>query len=143
MTGTTIPAVILSKDAILSAQDIPQESVFVPEWNGNVLVRGMSGLERDALEASMMEEKKQKGGKTTREMNLANFRGKLLVRSIVDPEGKRLFGDSEAEALGRKSAAALERVVSVAMRLSGLRDEDVEELVGNSDSDQPGGLPSS
>jgi hypothetical protein len=36
------------------------------------------------------------------------------------------------EALGKKSAAALNRVFEVAQRLSGITDDDVEELAKNS-----------
>ena len=58
---------ILGKKAILAAQDIPTEPVAVPEWGGEVLVRGLSGADRDAFEASVVE---QKGKKT--EYNLRN-----------------------------------------------------------------------
>jgi hypothetical protein len=50
---------------------------------------------------------------------------------MVDAKGQRLFSDAEAHALGKKSGAALERVSSVAMRLAGLTQDDVEELAGN------------
>jgi hypothetical protein len=39
-------------------------------------------------------------------------------------------------ALGGKSAAALERVFTVAMRLSGLTPDDVKDLTENLDSGQ-------
>ena len=44
---------ILSKEAILAADDLPREKVNVPEWGGEVLVRTMSGTDRDAFEASL------------------------------------------------------------------------------------------
>ena len=40
---------ILSKDAILAADDLPRETVHVPEWGGDVYVRTMSGTDRDAF----------------------------------------------------------------------------------------------
>ena len=43
--------------------------------------------------------------------------------------------------LGTKSAAALERISAVALRLSAMRQEDVEALVKNSDAAQSGDSP--
>ena len=44
----------LTKDQILEANDLQSESVTVPEWGGDVLVRTMTGADRDAFEASMI-----------------------------------------------------------------------------------------
>lgn len=113
----------LTRDAILNASDIETEEIEVPEWGGVVRVRGLSGTERDQFEQSMVEKRGKK-----REVNLANVRARLIALSVVDAQGNRLFGDADVAALGRKSAAALERVFDVARRLSGLNDEDVDEL---------------
>ena len=122
---------ILTRDQILQANDIITETVSVPEWGGEVLVRGLSGSQRDAFEDATLEQK----GKSRR-VNLANVRARLCAISIVDETGKRMFTDEDVRALGRKSAAALDRVFSAAQRLSGLSDEDVEELAKNSDGGQ-------
>lgn len=116
----------LTRDAILKAQDLPVEEVEVSEWGGVVRVRGLTGAERDAFEQSIVEQR----GKNTR-MNLRNIRAKLVALTVVDENGNRIFSDEDAEALGKKSAAALDRIFAVAQRLSGLRPEDVEELAGN------------
>ena len=44
----------LSREDILKAEDLPTEEVPVPEWGGSVLVRGLTGRERDLFETSMM-----------------------------------------------------------------------------------------
>lgn len=113
----------LSRDAILAINDIQQEVVDVPEWGGKVLVRGMTGSQRDQFERTVITTK----GKNV-ETNWEHFRAKLLVWTIVDAEGKRIFNDSDIVALGRKSAVAMSRVFEVASNLSGLSSEDVEEL---------------
>jgi hypothetical protein len=130
---------ILSRDEILTALDITRERVPVPEWGGAVWVQGMTGTERDAFEASIV----QQSGRGTRTVNLANARAKVVALSVVDKDGKRVFSQEDVTALGRKSAAALQRVFSVAQRLSGLRDEDMEELVKNSKPGRNGGSGSS
>jgi hypothetical protein len=116
---------LLTKDAILAAVDLPTERVSVPEWGGDVLVRGLDGRDRDAFEASLVV---QAGGP----VNLANIRARLCAACIVDEAGERLFSDADMDALGRKSGAALDRVFSVAQRLSGMTEADVKSLQGNS-----------
>ena len=117
---------ILTRAQILEAQDLPTETVAVLEWGGEVLVRGLTGTERDALEASMIDKK----GKTT-EVRLQNLRAKLVSMSVVDEHGNRVFSAEDVEALGKKAAVALERVFEVARRLSGLTSEDVDEITKN------------
>lgn len=114
----------LSRNEILAAQDLPREEVRVKEWGGTVIVRGLTGAERDAYEASLLQ------GRGV--INYENARAKLLVRCLVDEQGERLFSDADVDILGAKSAAVLDRLFSVAARLSGLQPGDVEELMGNS-----------
>lgn len=119
-------AKLLSKAAILAAEDLPTEVVEVPEWGGSVMVRGLSGRERDAFEADVQEIR----GKDVR-VNRQNFRAKLLARCLVDESGKRIFGPDEVEALGGKSAVAIDRVMEAALRLSGMGATDVQEMTEN------------
>jgi hypothetical protein len=114
----------LTRDAILGAEDLGTEIVDVGEWGGSVTVRGMTGKERDAFEASILE---RRGKRMV--PNTANVRAKLVARCCLDENGDRLFTDSDAEALGAKSGAAIDRVYEVAARLSGMTDEDIDELV--------------
>lgn len=117
---------LLTRDDILQAPDIQKETVEVPEWGGSVLVRGMTGLERDNFEQELVTRK----GKHT-SFNWSNVRAKTVALCVIDENGRRMFSDSDVEALGQKSAAGLERVFDVARRLSGLSDSDVEELEKN------------
>lgn len=116
----------LDKNAILSADDKKVEQVDVPEWGGHVHVRTLTGTERDAFESAFFS---QNGTQ-----NLANIRSRLAVLTVCDARGKRLFADTDVVAVGKKSAAALDRVFGVAQRLNGLRAEDVKELEKNSEA---------
>ncbi len=122
---------LLTRDQILQAQDIARETVSVPEWGGDVLVRGLTGQERDAYEATIM-----RLNGTNAQMNLVNARAKLVARSVIDENGDRLFADDDVALLARKSAAALERVFNVAQRLSGLSSADIDELAKTSANGQ-------
>jgi hypothetical protein len=118
----------LSRDAILKADDATYEDVPVPEWGGTVRVRGMSGAQRDAFEASIV---RVKGG--SREFNSDDFRAKFVSRVCVDEKGARLFTTADVKALSGKSAVALQRVFDAGTKLSGLSAGDVASLEGNSD----------
>jgi hypothetical protein len=125
---------MLSRDAILAADDLEKELVSVPEWGGDVWVRCMTATERDEWEASVvtMDNKGQNP-----KADLRNIRAKLVVRCVIDEAGVRVFGEEDTVALGAKSAAALDRLYAVAARLSKISKEDEKELLGNSDADQP------
>lgn len=122
----------LTKDEILKADDLPTETLEVPEWGGSVLVRGMTGAERDAFEGGVVS----MNGKDAR-MNTQNIRAKLTALCIVTEDGLRIFTDHDVTALGMKSAAALDRVFTTAQRLSGLTNEDVDELAKKANSMPP------
>jgi hypothetical protein len=64
-------------------------------------------------------------------MNLENIRARMLAYCALGDDGKRLFTDADAVALGQKSGAALDRCVKVAQRLNKLTEDDLKEIKGN------------
>lgn len=121
---------LLTRDQIVEVDDAQFEDIEVPEWGGTVRVVGMTGSQRDAYEASIIE---QKGGE--RRVVLANARAKLVQRCLVGEDMRPLFSREDVSILGRKSAIALERVFDKARALSGMSEEDMEKLVENFDDD--------
>lgn len=122
---------VLTKDAILEAKDLKDETVEVPEWGGSVIVRCLTGTERDAFESSLF-----KGNGKNQQENFENLRAKLLVLAIIDEDGKRLFSKKDIDDLGRKSVSVLDRLFHVARKLSGIGQEDVDELTKNLEATQ-------
>jgi hypothetical protein len=114
---------ILSKAAILAAKDLVTESVHVPEWQGEVLVRTLTAAELDQYQTSMLQQR----GKS-QVANLENIRSKLVAMTVVDEDGQRLFTDSDVKALSGKSGSAVNRIFEVAQRLSGLSNDAVDEM---------------
>lgn len=125
---------ILGKDAILAADDLTFENVEVKPWGGTVRVKGLTGVERDDWEKSRIDQKAKVKAGEARPQNLDNFRTSLVVRTVVDQEGRLLFSDKDIIPLGKKSAIAITKVFDVAMKLSGLTDEDADELAENLDA---------
>jgi hypothetical protein len=134
----------LNRDAILGAVDIQTEKEFVPEWGGDVIVRGLTGEELDAYQATIRQMRPRLDGKGMEPVLIQdNMRAKLLVKCLVNEAGERLFTDQDASALGAKNGSVLDRLYDVAARLSGLSDEEKEEMEGNSETPTPDGDSSS
>jgi hypothetical protein len=120
---------LLNRDDILKTQDIRTEKVDMRPfgWPGAVVVRGMTALERGEVEYAM-------GGGSdpdSRANNHKRFRALMLVRCIVDGAGANLFNDDDIEALGSKSAAAMDHLTDIAQRLSGYRQIDLDITLKN------------
>ena len=64
-------------------------------------------------------------------MNLKNLRAKLIVLTVVGDMGEKLFTEADIEAIGGKSAKALDRIFMVAQRINGIGQKEVEELTKN------------
>lgn len=119
----------LSAEQILAAADREHEDVDVPEWGGTVRVIGLSAADRDAYEAALAATTK---GDATAMARLQNFRAKLVVKALVDADGKRLFSDADAKELGTKSGKVIDRLFDVVRRLSGMGKDALEQ--GKADS---------
>src|SRR5258707_6606445 len=133
----------LSRDAVLEGKGRDVVEVECPEWGWSVLVRGMTGKERDQFEVSlggspgaMQVQRGRAGGEPARD--LVNLRAKVVVRCVVDEDGNRLFTDADVVALGEKSGAPVDRIFNVAARLSGMGGEDAETMTPNFAEAGPG-----
>lgn len=109
----------LTRQQILDAKDVSTVSVHVPEWaNGTgtdqVLVRGLTVAERDKML------------KLWNESPIEDHSALLCSLAIVDEKGTKVFTEADIQALKAKSFRAVDRVLRVALNLSGLTEEAVE-----------------
>lgn len=114
---------MLTKEQILNSDDMTVQEIPCPEWGGVVKIQAMSGFARDRFESSIVG----KNGGT----DLVNIRAKLAAASIVDENGELMFSEKDVQKLGKKSAAALQRIFNAAQKLNHISDDDVEELAKN------------
>ena len=118
---------LLTKAAIMAADDLAHEDVAVPEWGGSVRVRELTAAESAKHTQSMLL---QRNGAVVLgadgETPLMSASGLvdsdllLLSMCLVDEAGDPLFGTKDLAKLGEKSQTALSRVLDVAKRLSGM-----------------------
>jgi len=111
---------MLDRKSIFKAVDLDVKKIPVPEWDGDICIRGLTARERDHFEASI--------GTSA---NLDNLRARLVVLSVCNEEGERVFKDSDAIELGKKNAQVVNRLFEIARSMSGMTDADVQELEGN------------
>ena len=127
----------LTRDQMLEAArnaKIERDTLTIPELGGAVIVRGMSGTERDEFEDGLRIRKGRKAGQS----DLKNFRAKFAVRVIVDEQGGRVLKDEDATIFGQMPAGVLDRIISRCMELSGMADEEVADLGNASGSGDSG-----
>lgn len=110
---------MLDRNSILNANDARTERIPVPEWDGEVCIRAMSGRQRDQFE------------QRARGQDLTNIRAFVVCLCACDESGKRLFTDSDVEALGDKNAAALDKIFWAALKLNRIGSGDIDELKKN------------
>lgn len=130
----------LKRESILKQRALPTEKVMCPEWadadtppeDAYVIVRTLTGHERDAWEKSLTVGKGHKA-----KVSLDDIRAKLAVATCVDDEGRPIFtGESDIAELSQRTCLPLSRVFDAASKLNGLSKEDVDELMGESSNGQ-------
>lgn len=108
------------RSKIIAANDVPEESVEVPEWDVTVLVRGMTGEARAHMMSRSVDP-------NTGEMSYEALYPEVIIATVFDPEtGDPVFDAADRGVLNTKSGGVLERLARDGMRLSGMtRDEQV------------------
>ncbi len=126
---------VLTSAEFLAIEDADAEWVDLSRWAGDgagVWIRSMTAEERDGYEQGLI---KQSQGRNARggsvEMDLRNARAKLVARCAVNAEvdGVRIFTDGDAAKIGKKNAPMIDALYDVASRVSGIRQEDLDEVL--------------
>lgn len=118
------------KDKIFAANDIPDETLHVPEWNVDLLMKGMTAGERVKLMQSAYDVK-------TEQVNMSRVYPDVVVACSFDPEtNEPVFTDADKEALMSKSSAAIEKIADVGLRLSGIGKEQQDAAGKDSSNTQ-------
>jgi len=109
---------MITKDQIFQTEDLTSIKVNVPEWGGEIILKVMTGADRDKY---MRFISKQDGIPE-------NMMERLVVLTAYDEEGKKLFEDSDIPALSKKSSLVISRLFSESAKLNKISNESVDEL---------------
>ena len=111
---------LLSKSAILSADDQRYDVVDCPEWGGEVRVRGLTAYEQSYIS-------KLDGDDKRNEVTL-----KVVQFCCVDENGERMFSPEDIKQLAQKSYAVINRLGKRILKLTGFGNQDeIEEARKN------------
>jgi len=118
------------RDKIFAAKDIPSENLHVPEWEVDLVIKGMTAGERVTLMQNAYDVK-------TEQVNMSKVYPDVVVSCSYDPEtDEPVFTDADKEALMNKSSAAIEKIADVGLRLSGI-GKDQQDAAGKDSSSTP------
>jgi hypothetical protein len=107
------------RDRIIAVDDLQRELVKIEQWGLEVEVRGMSGAAR----AAIVQDAADNNGN----VNFAKMMPEIVVACVYDPQtGEQVFGADDKDLIMGKNGAALEKINTVAMRLSGFGADAVD-----------------
>jgi hypothetical protein len=109
----------LNREQLIAQAKPKVINVAVPEWGGDVFLRDITAGQRDQYDGFQID---QQGS-----AKYANFRARLLVLSLCDSEGVRLFGDGDVGVVSALPAQTIDRLWEQAAVLCGLKAEEVEK----------------
>jgi len=115
----------LIRSKIVSAVDIKEETIVIPEWdNVEIVIRGMNGKQRALLMNKAVDAKKGT-------VSFSSIYPDACVFCCYTVEGEQVFEPGDVEMLEGKSAAVIERIASKALEISGLTTQAEEEIEKN------------
>jgi len=126
---------LLTRDAILKAEDLKVEKVEVPEWGGDVYIAEMTGDARDEFEQYVNAQRETK-------QQYVHIRAALVAMCAVNEKRERLFSYEDMKALGQKNGLILDRLFDVANKINkifGVAREDVAKNSETPRGDSSGG----
>jgi len=105
------------REKILATEDIESETITVPIWDVDILIKGMSAGERVLLMQNAYDAK-------TEQVNMSKVYPDVVVSCAHDPEtGEPIFSRADKEVILSKSSAAIEIIANAGLRLSGMGSE--------------------
>lgn len=117
------------RDRIIAVDDLQREIVKIEQWGLEVEVRGMSGAAR----AAIVQDAADNNGN----VNFAKMMPEVVVTCVFDPQtGEQVFSADDKDLIMGKNGAALEKINTIAMRLSGF-GADAVDVAGKDFSSTP------
>lgn len=118
------------RDKILAANDIPSQTVTIPEWDVELVVKGMSAGDRITLMQNAYDQE-------TGQVNMAAVYPDVVVACLMDPDtNEPVFSEQDKSLLMSKSSAAIEQIASIGLQLSGI-GQDAQDAAGKGSSPIP------
>lgn len=108
----------LSANEIFAIKDIKTKEIYVPGWKTKILLQTMDGYGRDEYLKSLAT-------------NDGTANERLVIASVVDESGNRIFNESHIEELKKKSGWSVLFIVDHITKMNALLAGSVEEAEKN------------
>lgn len=115
----------LSKEAIFAAKDTEVHEIEVPEWGGTILLRSMTGAQRNNYEHWAHQQSKADSP------DYRGIRERLISCCAVDESGSPLFTEEDIAALAAKNSEVIDRLHEQCQKLCGMDADAVEDAAKN------------
>lgn len=122
---------VLTREQIEAADDLPFDDVPIPEWGGDVRLKMLNGEQRETIEIRM--NKCQKGSIEEQSKSWKDLKPLILSFAIVDENGKRQFEPKDVSVLGKKNGDVLDRLYNHVIKQNAFSKEEADALAKNSD----------
>lgn len=110
------------KNKIISAPDLKEQQVSIPEWGGDYFLREFSALDRMSFRAEV-----EAFGDSAQEVKNLRFACLSITKSLVDMDGNQILDASDVDALMGKSLEVINRVSAAVLKLNGIGEHEVIE----------------
>ncbi len=104
------------RQKILQADDLEERTINIPEWDVQVLVRAMTAEQRLSLVG----------------LKDAEFQYNIIMLCVLDPKtGQAIFKKEDLPQLALKASKPINDLTNIALDLSGLGEDALEEAEKN------------
>lgn len=111
---------------ILDKKDYTIEPIEVPEWGENLFIKSVTGEQREEIEVKSQglrrDPEKYKG-----------LKARCVIYGLCNVDGENIFVDAHLEKLAKKDGRILDEVSQTILKLSGMTEEEVKDIAGNSE----------
>lgn len=112
----------LTVGKILDSDDIKYEPLEIPEWGGKVLLKSLSGEERDKVER--MARQFSAG-------EIPGYSAEIAAMTVCDGNKKLLFTNAELPRLRKKSGAILRKIFDAVAKQNLLTPDAIQDAAKN------------
>jgi hypothetical protein len=116
----------VTREQFLELEDGELLPLPIPEWSKEGKERGVFLRLMSIGEAQKFQRQASSADPHASE--------KLIVASVVNPDGTPMFTEKDVKALSAKSMKVAERIARAAMKLNGIDEESQELVLKNSES---------
>lgn len=116
---------ILTAEDILGTSDLSMKLVSVPEWNGDVMIKEMSVNIRAEFESRSL--KYSGGTKKDAKSAYKEVIVWLVLQSVVDENGVRIFKNTDTESFMARNAKGVNRLYDEIIKHNAIQADAIEE----------------